>query len=68
MLVLSIVWIAILERFKMALVQKLVTLVVQDNTKMSLEMLIANNAPLVSVKAIQVKRRAQNAVPVNSTM
>ena len=52
----------------MALVQKLVTLVVQDNTKMSLEMLIANNAPLVSVRVTKDRRRAQNAARVNSTM
>jgi hypothetical protein len=41
---------------------------VQDCTKMSQECLCVNNAPLVLVKVIQVKRRAQNAVPVNSTM
>ena len=41
---------------------------VQDYTKISQECLCVNNAPLVSVKVIQVKRRAQNAVPVNSTM
>ena len=51
----------------MALVQKLVQLAVQDSTKMSLEMLRANNAPLVSVKVTKDKRRAPNAAPVNST-
>jgi hypothetical protein len=34
--VLSIVWIAILERLKMALVRTVVKHVVKDNTKMSL--------------------------------
>jgi hypothetical protein len=52
----------------MVLVQQLVKLAVPDSTKMSLEKLRANNAPLVSVKVIKDKRRAQNAVPVNSTM
>ena len=41
---------------------------VQDYTKMSQERLCVNNAPLVSVKVIQVKRRAYHAAPVNSTM
>ena len=62
-----IVWIVILERLQMALVRKLVKLAVQDNTKMSLEMLRANNAPLVSVRTTKDKRRASNAAPVNST-
>ena len=43
----SIVWFAILERLKMALVQKLVKLVVQDNIKILLEMVRVSNVKLV---------------------
>jgi uncharacterized protein YjeT (DUF2065 family) len=63
--VLSIVWIAILERLKMVLVRKLVKLAVQDNIKLPQEMLRASNAPLVSVKTTKDKRRASNAALVN---
>jgi len=63
--VLSIVWIAILERLKMVLVQKLVKLAVQDNIKLPQEMLRVNNALLGSVKTTKDKRRALNAAPVN---
>ena len=45
--VLSIVWIAILERLKMAPVRKLVKLVVQDNIKILLEMVRVSNVKLV---------------------
>ena len=65
MWVLSIVWIATLERLKMALVRKLVKLAVQDNIKLPQEMLRASNAPLVSVKTTKDKRRASNAALVN---